>query len=80
MRLILTPEQAAQITPHMRPGFALIGRIAREMFDGTNAGTSGRFVIELGTVAEIALPALRLAIQRAMERSRRAPARPSRRP
>ena len=63
MRLQLTAEQAAAIAPHMRPGFALLGRVTREPFTGSNAATSGSLIIELGCVPETALPALRQAIR-----------------
>ena len=66
MRLILTPEQAAEIEPHMRPGFTLMGKIEREMFDGTNAATSGQLRLELGSVPTRSLPALRTAVRKAM--------------
>ena len=58
MTLALTPDQAAQLTPHMRPGTALIGRVHREPFDGGNAATCGTLTMELGTVPESALPKL----------------------
>jgi hypothetical protein len=51
MRLPLSPAQAAQIE--------------REGFDGSNAGTSGRLTLELGSVPTASLPALRDAIRNA---------------
>ena len=65
MRLQLSDEQAAQIEPHLRPGFALLGRVIREPFTGSNAATSGTLTIELGSVPEMSLPALREAIRSA---------------
>ena len=65
MRLALSFAQAAQIAPHLRPGFALLGRITREGFDGTNPQSSGRLTIELGNVPTASLPALRDAIRKA---------------
>ncbi len=65
-RIVITAEQAAVIEPLLRPGFAVLGRVMREPFDGTNSGTSGRLVIELGTVPEKALPKLREAIRKAI--------------
>lgn len=69
LRLTLTPEQAAQVTPHMRAGFALLGRIMPEPYTGAgaNAATSGRLSLELGAVKESALPSLRDAIRKANE-------------
>ncbi len=61
MHLILTTQQAA-IEPHIRHGWTLIGKVEREPFTGTNASTSGRLRIELGTVPSSSLPALRAAI------------------
>ncbi len=65
MKLLLTPAQAAQIEPHLRPGMTLLGKIEREGFDGSNAGTSGRLTLELGSVPTASLPALRDAIRNA---------------
>ena len=65
MRLALSPEQVAAVSPQMRPGFALLGRITREGFDGTNAATSGTLILELGTIPTASLPALRDAIRKA---------------
>ena len=65
MRLELTPEQAAQIEPHMRTGTALLGRVMREPFTGSNAATCGALLLELGPVPESSLPALRDAIRAA---------------
>jgi hypothetical protein len=65
MRLILTPEQAAQIEPHLRHGRTLLGKVEREPFDGSNAATCGQLRIELGSVPTSALPALRDAIRTA---------------
>lgn len=62
MRLELTLEQLEQIRPHLDPGKALLCRIAREMFVGTNATTSGMLYLEFGTVPLASLPALRAAI------------------
>lgn len=64
--LVLTLEQAAQIEPHMRPGSALLGRVMREPFTGSNAATCGTLTMELGSVPEASLPALREAIRKAM--------------
>jgi len=64
-RLILTSEQSAQIEPHLRPGWTLLGKLEREPFDGTNAATSGRLRLELGSVPTDRLPALREAIRQA---------------
>ena len=80
MRLILTAEQCAQIEPHVRPGFTLLGKLEREPFDGTNARTSGRLRIELGSVPTGALPALREAIRQATAPSRTKPAPATARP
>jgi len=65
--LTLTDEQAEQVQPFMAPGVVWLGRIQREGFDAAlgNGETCGRWVLECGSVAESALPALRLAIQRA---------------
>ncbi len=30
MHLILTPEQSAQVAPHLRPGWTLLAKIERE--------------------------------------------------
>lgn len=65
MRLALTAAQAAQLAPHLRPGTALLGRVSREPFNGTNGDTSGALTLELGTVPEASLPALREAIRMA---------------
>lgn len=65
--LSLTPEQAAQLTPHLRAGFALLGRIMPEPYTGANAATSGRLTLEFGAVKESALPSLRDAIRKANE-------------
>lgn len=65
MKLPLTIAQAAQIEPHLRPGMTLLGRITRETFTGRNGETSGALVIELGSVPEASLPALRESIRRA---------------
>ena len=65
MRLELTPEQVAQIEPHMRTGTALLGRVMREPFTGSNAATCGALLLELGPVPESSLPALRDAIRTA---------------
>ena len=65
MRLELTPQQAAQIESHMRPGTALLGRVMREPFTGSNAATCGTLLLELGPVPESSLPALRDAIRTA---------------
>ena len=71
MRLHLTPEQSAQVEPMMRIGFALLGKIEREPFDGSNAATSGTLRLELGAVPEAALPALREAIRTATAPARK---------
>ena len=73
MRLELTPAQAAQIEPHLRPGLALLGRVTREQFDGSNSATCGTLTLELGIVPEASLPALREAIRTATH-----PAKPKR--
>jgi hypothetical protein len=65
MRLELTTDQAAAVAPHLRPGMTLLGKIEREGFDGSNAGTSGRLTLELGSVPTASLPALRDAIRNA---------------
>jgi hypothetical protein len=65
MKLTFTPEQAALLTPQLIAGRALLGRVTRERFDGSNPETAGRLIIELGTVPELALPALRDAITKA---------------
>ena len=41
--------------------------LSRERFDGSNAETSGRLVLELGAIPQSSLAALRLAIQRATQ-------------
>lgn len=71
MRLQLTADQAAQIAPHLRPGIVMIGRVMREPFTGDNAATSGRLTLELGSVPEASLPALREAIRTATNLARR---------
>jgi hypothetical protein len=73
MKLPLTPAQAAQIEPHLRPGWTMLGKVEREPFSGTNAETCGRLVLELGSVPASALPRLRDAIRAAT-----APAKPKR--
>ena len=65
MKLPLTLAQAAQIEPHLRPGFVMIGRVMREQFDGGNAATCGTLMLKLGSVPEASLPALREAIRTA---------------
>jgi hypothetical protein len=67
LKLPLSAEQCQQVEPHLRVGFALLGRITREAFDPAvgNSATSGRLILEAGFVPESSLPALRLAIQRA---------------
>ena len=60
--LLLTAEQSAALTPSLRAGTALLGRVMREPFNGENPGTCGRLIIELGTVPESSLPRLREAI------------------
>ena len=52
MILVLTDSQAALVLPLMQPGRVLLGRVMREPFDGTNAATCGRLILELGTVPE----------------------------
>jgi hypothetical protein len=61
----VTADQAAQIEPHLRHGWTLLGKIEREGFNGTNGETCGRLVIELGSVPTSALPRLREAIRNA---------------
>lgn len=73
MKLPLTTDQAAAVTPHLRHGWTLLGKIEREVFDGSNAGTSGALALELGNVPTASLPALRDAIRNAT-----APAKPKR--
>ena len=63
--IVLTSEQAAVIERLLSPGLVVLGRVMREPFDGTNATTSGRLTLELGTVPESSLPALRDAIRTA---------------
>ena len=65
MHLILTSAQAAQVAPHIRPGWTLLAKIEREMLDGTNTATAGQLRIEIGAVPTRALPALREAIRTA---------------
>ena len=65
--IILTAGQTAVIEPLLRLGFVVLGRVMREPFDGSNAGTSGRLIIEFGPVPKAALPKLREAIRRAQE-------------
>lgn len=65
MIIKLTVEQSALVTPHLQPGRVWLGRIMREPFDGSNASTSGRLQIELGSVPESCLPKLRAAIAKA---------------
>jgi hypothetical protein len=74
MRLILTPEQSAQLAPLMRHGWTLLGKLDRKPFDGSNVETSGRLRLELGSVPTSALPALR-AIRTATEPARKSKAR-----
>jgi len=71
MKLQLTAEQAAEIEPHMRIGFALLGRVTRRQFDGTNSDTCGALMIEIGPVPESSLPSLRDAIRAAAKPARR---------
>jgi hypothetical protein len=65
LKLTLTAEQSAALAPQLISGRALLGRVTREVFTGTNAETAGRLIIELGAVPETALPALREAIAKA---------------
>ena len=65
MKLILTSEQQAAIAPHIRHGWTLIGKVEREMLDGTNTATAGQLRIEIGAVPTSSLPALRAAIVKA---------------
>ena len=76
MRLPLTSDQAAAIEPHIRIGWTMLGKIEREAFDGSNATTSGRLVLELGTVPTASLPALREAITKATAPARKRKAAP----
>ena len=71
MKLTLTAEQSAQLAPSIRHGWTLIGKIEREPFTGSNAGTSGRLIMECGSVPSESLPALRSAIRLATKPSRR---------
>lgn len=70
MKLILTPEQTAQIEPHLIPDRALLGRVTREQYDPQQPVTAGRLIMELGAVRESALPALRLAIGKAVSKKK----------
>ena len=60
--LHLTEEQSAIVASLSNPGFVLMGRITREQYDGTNADSSGAYVLEIGAVKESALPLMRAAI------------------
>ena len=62
MRLPLTTDQSAQIEPHLRPGTVLLGRVDREPFSGSNAGTSGTLVLVFTEVPAERLDAVRRAI------------------
>lgn len=61
-QLPLTEQQSAQLKRHMRHGYTLLGRIMHEQFDGSNATTCGRLVLEYVSVLDSKLPALRAAI------------------
>ncbi len=71
--IILTADQSAQIADSMLPNLTLIGRVMREQFDGTNATTCGRLVLEVGTVPTSTLPALREAIRKAKKPAAKRP-------
>jgi hypothetical protein len=62
MRLKLTHAQIEEIRPFLKHGQALLARIGREVFDGTNGDTSGTPTLEFGPVPEASLPTLRQAI------------------
>ena len=62
MKLPLNIAQAAQIEPHLRPGWTLLGRVMREGFDGTNGATSGRLEILFAEIPSERLDAVRAAI------------------
>ena len=63
--LPLTQEQAAALLPLIQPGRVLLGRITRETYDGANAATCGRLMLEAGAVDEAAIPGMREAIREA---------------
>jgi hypothetical protein len=46
----------------MAPGRVLLGKVGREMFNGSNSESCGRLLLELGSVKESSLPRLRAAI------------------
>ena len=69
MKLTLTTAQAAQIEPHLRTGWTLLGRITREGFDGTNGATSGRLEILFAEIPSERLDAVRHAIAGEPERA-----------
>ncbi len=62
MRMELTADQCAQLTPHLRPDAVLLGRVERESFNGTNADVSGRLLIVFTSIPADRLDAVRLAI------------------
>jgi hypothetical protein len=64
MTLTLTAEQAAQVIPLLQVGNAVLGRVKFRPFDG-DVDRCGEVQIELGSVPEASLPALREAIKTA---------------
>lgn len=72
MKLILTAAQASQIEPHLTVGRALLGRVLRKQYDPASPATAGRLTIELGSVPEASLPALRAAIRAKPKKKARA--------
>ena len=62
MRLALSPAQAAEIMPHSRPGWQLLGRVEREPFSGSNAETSGALQLIFVSFPAERLDAVRRAI------------------
>lgn len=62
VRLELTPSQAAQIAPHLLPGIVMLGRVDREAFTGTNAGTCGTLTMIFASIPTERIEAVRAAI------------------
>lgn len=59
----LTMEQSALVAELDGVGVVILGRLVREVFDGTNAATSGRWLLEAGTVPAAAIEPMRAAVR-----------------
>ena len=76
-RVVLTTEQAEDLGPLLAslsllpPGARLLGEIRREPFDGTNADTSGRWVLTCGVVSNEQCQRMRDAYAKATSKPRR---------